>query len=280
MATMAVSLSEQMFALLPELRYQPTLKRVRAYLDDQLVVDTVAAVLVWEPARIVPQYAVPEADLTGAWRPAADRPLPEHRPVGFGSGGPPLLDPSVPFAVHTAAGQAVEPAAGGAPGAGFRLSEPPDGALAGYVLLDFAAFDWCEEDEPVVGHPRDPFHRIDVRASSRRVRISDGDVLLADSARPRVLFEGTFPLVRYYLPWEDVAVELVPSGTRTTCAYKGHATHHTAVLGSRTLPDVAWSYPEPLSDAREVAGLVCFYQERLDLVLDGVPVPRVRTPWS
>jgi uncharacterized protein (DUF427 family) len=207
--------------------------------------------------------------------------VPAHRPVGFGTDSPALLDPSVPFAVHTAPGEPVALELGGGVGAGFRLSGEPSGsALAGYVLLDFADFDWLEEDDPIVGHPRDPFHRIDVRASSRRVRISDGDVLLADSRRPHLLFEGTFPMPRYYLPRADVAVELVPSDTRTTCAYKGHAQHYSAVLGSRTLTDVAWTYPEPLDDARDVAGLVCFYHERLDLVLDDDPVPRVRTPWS
>jgi uncharacterized protein (DUF427 family) len=224
---------------------------------------------------------VPEAELKATRRSVVAGPADEHRSVGFGSGGPPVLDPGTPFAAHTAPGEPIELELHGAVGAGFRLAgEPPDEALAGYVVLDFADFDWFEEDEPIVGHPRDPFHRIDVRASSRRVRISAGDILLADSRRPRLLFEGTFPMPRYYLPRADVAVELVPSDTRTTCAYKGRAAHYSAVLGSRTLTDVAWTYPEPLVDAAEVAGLVCFYHERLDLVLDEVPVPRVRTPWS
>ena len=96
-------------------------------------------------------------------------------------------------------------------------------------MLDFDAFDWWEEDEPIVGHPRDPFHRIDVRQSSRRVRLEHEGVVLADSDRGRWLFEGTFPMVRYYLPPSDVRVELRPSDLHTTCAYKGHATHYTAV---------------------------------------------------
>ena len=147
-------------------------------------------------------------------------------------------------------------------------------------MLDFDAFDWWEEDEPIVGHPRDPFHRIDVRQSSRRVRLEHHGIVLADSDRGRWLFEGTFPMVRYYLPTEDVRVELRPTELHTTCAYKGHATHYTAVFDDQELVNIAWSYQEPLPDAAEVAGLVCFYQERLDLFLDGEAVERVQTPWS
>jgi uncharacterized protein (DUF427 family) len=162
-------------------------------------------------------------------------------------------------------------------GAGFRLRDPD---LDGYIELDFGAFDWREEDEPIVGHPRDPFHRIDVRRSSRRVRLEHHGVVLADSDRGRWLFEGTFPMVRYYLPTDDVRVELRPTDLHTTCAYKGSTTHYTAVLPDGELANIAWSYPQPLPDAAEVAGLVCFYQERLDLLIDGEPVERVQTPWS
>ena len=137
------------------------------------------------------------------------------------------------------------------------------------MVLDFDAFDWWEEDEPIVAHPRDPFHRIDVRRSSRPVRLEHEGRLLAESSRCRMLFEGVFPLVRYYLPADDVAVELRASDHRTECAYKGAATHYSATVGDEELTDVAWSYEDPLDDAMPVASLVCFYQERLDLSVDG-----------
>jgi len=277
---MAVKLQNLMTSALPELRYQPVVKHLRVALGDAPVADSDHAVLVWEPSRVVPQYAVPAADLAAELSPA---PVPEREakgvPVQFEAGGPTMLDPRSPFAVHTGDGEPLTVTAGDVrrEGAAFRLHDP---ALPDYVVLDFDAFDWWEEDEPLVGHPRDPFHRIDVRQSSRHVRIARGEVLLAESSRPRLLFEATFAMPRYYLPKDDVAVSLLPSDTRTTCAYKGHATHWSVRVGDRVVPDLAWSYEDPLPDAGEVRGLVSFYQERLDVAVDGVALERPVSPWS
>jgi uncharacterized protein (DUF427 family) len=269
---MAELFAARLDSALPQLRYQPTLKRVRVRLGTDLVVDTTRAVLVWEPKRVVASYAIPEDELLIAPQPAPPAATPDYQPVGFGD-GPPILDPSVPFAVHTADGEAVTVGTGD----GFRLRDPD---LAGYVILDFDGFQWWEEDEPIVGHPREPFHRIDVRQSSRRVRIEHDGHVLAESDRPALLFEGIFPLPRFYLPREDVVATLGPGELRTTCAYKGHATHYDVTAGDETLPNMAWSYEDPLDDAIPVAGRVSFYQERLDLWVDGEKVERVRTPWS
>ena len=276
---MAVEMNRQLMAMLPELRYQPVLKRVRVALAGEPVADTRRAVLVWEPTRVVPSYAVPGDDVIAGLVPATAGPPPAYRAVGFGDDGPPVLDPSIPFAVHTAAGDVLDvvTAGGRAPAGAFRLT---DDDVPGLVVLHFDAFQWWEEDEPIVGHARDPFHRIDVRASSSTVRLEHDGHVLAESRQPRLLFEAAFPLVRYYLPAEDVRVELRRGTLDTTCAYKGHATHLTAVVPGGELPDIAWTYANPLDDALAVRGLVCFYQERTDLWLDGQPVPRVRTPWS
>ena len=276
---MSVDLSRASMKLLPELRYQRVVKRLTVRLGNELVARTDRAVLVMEPKRIVPSYAVPVADLFVPPQPAPPASAPDFRPVGFGEGGPPLLDPSVPFAVHTAEGDPVRFQVGDLVGEGFRFVDPE---LADLVCLDFGQFDWWEEDEPIMGHPRDPFHRIDVRRSSRHVRISYEGTVLAESSRPHLLFEAAFPLPRYYLPREDLVVRLQPSTLRMTCAYKGHSTHYDVALPETgtTLDAIAWSYEEPLDDARDVAGLVSFYQERLDLEVDGEQVARVRTPWS
>ena len=265
-----------------ELRYEPTAKRVRATLGGATVVDSTRAVLVWEPRRIVPSYAVPAADIHGelvpSTAPTTDGELADGSllPDVFAR---PVLDPSVPFTAHTTAGEAVDVHANGesSPGAGLRLADPD---LAGYVVLDFPAFDgWTEEDEPIVGHPRDPFHRIDVLASSRHLRLElDGEVL-AESSRPMLLFETMLP-VRYYLPREDVRAELAPSDTRTYCAYKGQASYWSARVGGRLVPDLVWTYREPLTDASRVGGLVAFFNERVDVVLDGQRSERPVTPWS
>ncbi len=251
---------------------------MRAWLDGTTVVDTTRSVLVWESMRIVPSYAVPEADVSAMLEPAPEEQATEGEGVTFGD-GPRVLDPSVPFSVHTATGERLTVDSGSTrrEGAAFRLADP---GLAGYVVLDFEAFTRWEEDDEIVGHPSDPFHRIDVRRSSRHVRIEHEGQVLAESDRPLVLFEGTFPLVRYYLPREDVRADLTPGTRQTTCAYKGHATHHSASAAGIDLPDIAWSYEDPLGDALPIRGLVSFYQERLDLFVDGVKVERVRTPWS
>ena len=233
-----------------------------------------------EPKRVVPSYAVPVADLRVAPQPAPPGPAPDHRPVGFGEGGPPLLDPSVPFAVHTADGEPVRFRAGRARRRRLPASRDPD--LADLVVPRLRHFDWWEEDEPIVGHPRDPFHRIDVRRSlAPRPDLARGHRCWPRAARPHLLFEGAFPLPRYYLPREDLAVRLLPSSAPHDLRLQGslHPLRRRAARAG-VLDAIAWSYEEPLDDARTSPGWSSFYQERLDLELDGEPVPRVRTPWS
>src|SRR6185436_1739794 len=104
----------------------------------------------------------------------------------------------------------------------------------------------------------------------------DGEVL-ATSTRPILLFESMLP-TRFYLPREDVRVELVPSPTTSVCAYKGRASYWSAVVGGRTVPDAAWSYEAPLREAEQVQGRIAFFDERVDVVLDGVRRERPVTP--
>lgn len=276
---MSQSLTALLEAALPELRYLPTPKRVRARLEGRLVADSSRAVLVWEPRRVVPSYAIPRQDVVATLEESEPAPPPPFHSVRFRAGGPELLDPSVPFAVHTTGGRALTVRAGEAAveGGAFALDDP---ALDGYVVLDFPPFDWLEEDQPLVGHPRDPMHRIDVCASGRLVRIEHRGTVLAESNEAMFLFEGTFPMPRYYLPRHAIRVPLAPGQLQTTCAYKGHATHWTADTPQGQLEDIAWSYEHPEHDAERVTGYISFYTERLDVLLDGQPVERAQTPWS
>ncbi|OLT14048.1 hypothetical protein BJF78_20365 [Pseudonocardia sp. CNS-139] len=272
---MAVQVSQQLMRLVGETRYEPTPKRIRALVGGEVVVDSTGAVLVWEPRRVVPSYAVPVADVHGELVPAPDADTPGH-PVRLGPGSPAVYDPSTGFGLHTAEGEALtlRTTGGEREGAAFRPSDPD---LARYVVLDFGAFDtWLEEDEEVVSHPRDPFHRVDVRRSSRHVRIERDGHVLAESARPSLVFETALP-VRTYLPPDDVRLDLLaPSPTRTACAYKGQASYRSFGL----VPDVAWTYERPLPDAVELAGLVAFFDERVDVTVDGHKLDRPLTPWS
>ena len=152
----------------------------------------------WEPRRIVPSYAVPIDDLRAELVPDAVDPLEDD--------GRPLLSPATPFAMHTMPGDSmtVRTSAGDRPAAAYRPADPD---FDGYVVLDFFSFDeWLEEDERIVGHPQDPFKRIDVRNSSRHVRIELNGQVLAGSSRPILLFETGLP-TRYYLPREDVRMD-------------------------------------------------------------------------
>lgn len=272
-------MAELVYGAVPELRIHPVRQRIRAEVDGATVVDSTRALVVWEPRRVVPSYAVPVGDVAAELLPF-DGATGEEHPVRMGKGGPPVLDPGTSFSVHTCPGRALSIRTRSAtlPGAAFA-SDDPD--LEGYVVLDWDAFArWLEEDQPVLGHPHDPFDRIDCLRSSRHVRLSADGVLLADSRRPTLLLETPLP-VRYYLPRGDVAFELLePSETRTVCAYKGHARYWDARVGDDVVRGIAWSYEEPLHDAEPVRGLVAFFTERLDLALDGVAVERPVTPWS
>jgi uncharacterized protein (DUF427 family) len=138
---------------------------------------------------------------------------------------------------------------------------------------------WYEEDEPVYVHPRDPHTRVDILASSRHVRVELAGVTVADSPRPRLLFETGLP-TRYYLPRTDVRMDLLEhSQTVTRCPYKGQTEHFAARIDGQ-LRDVAWSYPTPLPESQKIAGLIAFYDERVDTFLDGARQDRPKTPFS
>jgi uncharacterized protein (DUF427 family) len=280
---MGVRLRDVLAGQLDQLRYEPVAKRVRAELDGTVVVDSDRAVLVWEPRRVVPTYAVPVQDVLGeVVRVPASAPVDDAARLGFAIPDVTVLlvfDPRIPFSVRLTEGQPVQirPPALERTVEGFRPSDPD---LAGYVVLDFAGCDrWLEEDEEIAGHPRDPFHRVDVRASSRHVQVFLDGELLADSTHPSLVFETLLP-VRYYLPPEDVTADLRPSDTRTWCAYKGAASYWSVEMAGGVVPDLVWSYEDPLPDAAAVAGRRTFFDERVDLVVDGVPRPRPVTPWS
>jgi uncharacterized protein (DUF427 family) len=241
-----------------QLRHEPTQKWIRARLDGATVVDSRRALLVWEPRRISPMFAVPAEDIRAELLPA------DAAPAGD---APELLHPGIPFAVHSCPGSELTLRAGGQTRerAGFR---PDDPELADHVLLDFDAFDWFEEDEPLFGHPRDPFHRVDFRRSSRHVRIELDGVPIAESGRPTLVFETRLP-VRFYLPREDVLVDLRPSELRTVCPYKGEASYWSFEAAGRRHDDLVWSYERTLPDTAPLLGLVACFDERFDLIVDG-----------
>ena len=177
-------------------------------------------------------------------------------------------------------------------GAGERRSE---NAVWGYpepydevaAIRDFVAFywdrveHWYEEDEEIFVHPRDPYKRVDAIASSRHVQVILGGETIADTRRARFLFETRLP-TRYYIPPEDVRMDLLaPSERVTACPYKGSARYWSAKVGDQLFPDIVWGYPDPIPECPKIKGHLCFFNEQVDAILiDGVAQPRPVTPWS
>jgi uncharacterized protein (DUF427 family) len=243
--------------------FDPVPHRLRGLVAGEAVFDTVGAQLLYETGHL-PVYYVPEDDLQHDLLEASEtetrcphKGVASYRSIRVG-------DRFEPDAVWTYP----EPIA-------------PAAFLAGYAAFYWGKLDeWLVEDEQVFGHPRDPYHRIDTYRTSRPVRVSvDGEVV-AESTQSVALFESGLP-ARFYLPAEDVRTDLLePSEKRTRCAYKGVASYWHVRVGDTLHEDLAWTYEEPDGDGRAIRGLICFFNERVDLEVDGRIQERPATPWS
>ncbi len=219
-------------------RIEPCPRRIRGYADGELIFDTVQALYVWE-VPYYPQYSIPTADVRNQRR-AGDLTVQRD-----GSG---QVDGQ---------GQIV------------------DDRLDGTVRFDWNALDWFEEDEPILGHPRNPYARVDVLRSHRHVQVNLDGVLLAETEAPALLFETGLP-TRYYIDRTDVFFEhLEPSDTSSVCPYKGVTSQYWSVrVGDELHADLAWSYQFPFPAVATMAGMIAFYNEKVDISLDGRMLPR------
>lgn len=155
-------------------------------------------------------------------------------------------------------------------------------AVRGRVVLTWepGLLDWTEEDEPVTAHPRDPHKRVEALRSSRHVEVAIDGVAVARSDHPVLLLETHLP-TRYYLPREDVRLDLLePTRDTSVCPYKGRADGYWTWPGPPPLRNVAWSYSAPAPAVGAVAGRVAFYNELVDIAVDGVVQPRPESPFS
>jgi uncharacterized protein (DUF427 family) len=235
-------------------------KRVRAYLRGELAADTTSPLLVWE-VPYYPAYYIPAGDIRAELVPTGAT---DHSPS---RGDAEIFDVRTPTATAASAAR--------------RYASSPIEELRQAVRLDWDAMDeWLEEDEPVYTHPRDPYTRVDILASSRHVRVEVDGVTVADSGQPRILFETGLP-PRYYLPLSDIRLDLLqPSATRSHCPYKGTASYWSVDTGQAVRTDIVWIYRMPLPESQKIAGLACFYNEKIDLYLDGVLQERQQTKFS
>jgi uncharacterized protein (DUF427 family) len=240
---------------------EPSPRWVRAYVGGVAVADSKRVLLAFEPRR-----------LAVYWFPVSDVRTDLLRPTRQGD---PPASGTVRWTLQVGE-RVVENAAWSYPDPG-----PERAALRDHVAFYWGRMDaWFEEDDEVFVHPRDPYHRVDVLYSSRHVRVELDGQVLAESTRPRLLFETGLP-TRYYLPKLDVRMDLLePTATTTRCPYKGVAVYWSLRLGDSTVEDIVWSYPLPIPECPKVENLLSFYNEKVDIWVDGELQPRPVTPWS
>jgi uncharacterized protein (DUF427 family) len=248
-------------AIVPVDHTEPVPRRVRAMLGDQVIVDTIRARYVWEwPAY--PQYYIPLDDVAvGA--------LVDEQHVQKLRRGPARRH-------GLRAGQLTRP------GAARVYTDEAAAEVAGLVRFEWDALDaWFEEDERVFVHPRSPYSRVDALRATRTVRVELDGIVLAESSSPVLVFETGLP-TRYYLNRTEVDfAHLEPSPTQTACPYKGQTTGYWSVrAGDQLHPDLAWCYDFPTRQLLPIAGLISFYNEKLDIIVDGQPQPRPVTHFS
>jgi uncharacterized protein (DUF427 family) len=243
-----------------DIRVEHGRKRVRILLAGELVADTIGPLLVWEHPYY-PTYYIPAADVRAKLIPA-------------GADTEPHLGEAELLTVEVPGGATAERAA-------RRYAASPARQLTDAIRFDWDAMsEWLEEDEPVYTHARDPHTRVDILASSRHVRVEIDGVTVADSRSPRILFETGLP-PRYYLPLSDLRTELLrPSGSQSRCPYKGTAGYWSVDTGASVHEDIVWIYRSPLPESQKIAGLAAFYDEKVDVFVDGVKQRQPQTKFS
>ncbi len=154
--------------------------------------------------------------------------------------------------------------------------------LRGYISFKFHKLDtWYEEAEEIIVHPRDPFHRVDIVQSDRQVRVEIDGVTVAETNKAMFLFETGLP-ARYYIPQDDVNMNyLTPVADKQTgCPYKGWANYWSVNVDGTDYGDVVWSYLTPLDESHKIKGLLSFYNEKVDIYVDGQLEERPHTVFA
>ena len=235
-------------------------RRVRTYFGGKLIADSERVLLVYETRR-PPAYWFPMDDVRMEHLERRDEPGQPSDTIRWRL---------------TVGDRVIENAARG-------YSDPSGdrAALVGHLTFYWNQMDaWFEEDEEVFVHPRDPYTRVDTVHSSKHVRVEIDGVVVADSRRPVLLYETGLP-TRYYMPKQDVRMDLlVPTETVSRCPYKGIARYWSAVVGAKVAKDVVWSYPAPIPECPKIENLLSFYNEHVDVFVNGALQDRPAAPSS
>lgn len=228
--------------------WEPWPRRMRALVGDETVLDSRRGVQLWETGRFS-RFYYPLDDVRSDFLVPSARPRQEGKPQKWGLR---IADREISDCVTAS-----------------PLTDDGE-LLPGMVSLRYHAMDgWFEEDDPIYAHPRDPYHRVDVRLSSRHVVVRHEGEVVGESHRPKLLFETNNP-IRYYLPFVDVRADLLTrSETVSPCPYKGEGQHWHVTTAAGTVEDAAWSLPHPLPEGLAAAQHICFYPEKVDVEVDG-----------
>jgi uncharacterized protein (DUF427 family) len=240
---------------------EPVPRRIRAMLGGEVVLDTTAALYVWESPNY-PQYYIPVADV----KPGV---LVDEQHVQKLRRG-------------TARRHGLRAGDISRPGSARVYTGDAASGLARTVRFNWDALDaWFEEDEEVFVHPRSPYTRVDALRSTRAARIELEGAVLAESSSPVLVFETGLP-TRYYFNRTEVNFEyLLPSATVSSCPYKGQTTGYWSVRAGQSVhPDLAWAYDFPTRQLLPIAGLIAFYNEKVDVTIGGQRLERPVTHFS
>jgi uncharacterized protein (DUF427 family) len=240
-------------------RIEPSTKQVRVMLGGEIVANTANPLLVWE-VPYYPTYYFPESDVqteflveTGETRKSPSR------------------GEATQYTVKVS----------GSEGVAYAYKDPKVEDLEDHYAFVWKTMDhWFEEDEEVWVHPRDPYTRIDILPSSRRVRVAINGETVADSTHASFLYETGLP-TRYYMPKTDVRMQLLsPTDTETACPYKGIARYWSATVDGETHDDIVWGYDSPLPESQKITGMVAFYNEKVDVYIEEVLQEKPKTKFN
>jgi uncharacterized protein (DUF427 family) len=236
-------------------RIEPVPRRIRATLGGEVVLDTTRALYVWEWPPY-PQFYIPAADV----KPGV---LVDEEHVQRLKRG-------------TARRHGLRVGELTRPGAARVYTDDAAEGLAGTVRFEWEALDsWYEEDEEVFVHPRNPYVRVDALRSTRHVRVELEGVRLAESTSTVMVFETGLPTRYYFNRTEVDFTGLEPSDTVSSCPYKGKTTGYWSIrIGDTVHKDLVWAYDFPTRQLIPIAGLVAFYNEKVDVIVDGETLPR------
>jgi len=245
-------------------RIEPNHRRLRVLVDGVVIADTIESIYLFETGHL-PVYYLPKNDIRFDLLEHTDRST--HCPYKG----------DAEYWSIVLGDRRIDDAVWSYPS---PLPDAPD--LSAYAAFYWNKVDnWFEEDEEVFVHARDPYKRVDALVSSRHVEVRVNGETVADTTHPTLLFETGLP-TRYYIPKIDVRMDLLQSSTLTTaCPYKGTANYFSvAVPDADVLENVAWVYRIPLPQVPTIQNMLCFFNERVDIVVDGVLQERPQTSWS